>query len=255
MGVARNGSCPQCLQCCVWHVCVCVCVFGSFRNSIFEYHPSSSTDINKETTSEPVKGRRWEEEDGDKETGLKNEEKIHIWNRNKDRWMDESLSPARLCVHLSPLLWSAILSLFFFTMFCDPGVMFISCLGSTHDEVFAGRLLWVTYCHYSLQIAQIAQEVVVALIPPFLHLSCSLMHTCCSLCCCLSCVYVVAHHVICLHELCISYYLQLFNSSKLSWCLTASFYPPVFKVNCDTSQPNGREIRRLKVSALLSVDR
>lgn len=117
------------------------------------------------------------------------------------------------------------------------------------------RLLWITYCHYSLQIAQIAQEVVVALIPPFLHLSCSLMHTCCSLCCCLSCVYVVAHHVICLHELCISYYLQLFNSSKLSWCLTASFYPPVFKVNCDTSQPNGREIRRLKVSALLSVDR
>lgn len=121
------------------------------------------------------------------------------------------------------------------------------------------------YCHYSLQNAlqvlpvttttQIAQEVVVALIPPFLHLSCSLMHTCCSLCCCLSCVYVVAHHVICLHELCISYYLQLFNSSKLSWCLTASFYPPVFKVNCDTSQPNGREIRRLKVSALLSVDR
>lgn len=74
------------------------------------------------------------------------------------------------------------------------------------------------------------------------------------LCVC-RCVYVVAHHVICLHELCISYYLQLFNSSKLSWCLTASFYPPVFKVNCDTSQPNGREIRRLKVSALLSVDR
>lgn len=147
-----------------------------------------------------------------------------------DGWV--TFSSACLCVHLSPLLWPAILSLFFFTMFCDPGVMLISCLGSTHDAVSAGRLLWITYvviihckmlCSFLpvTTTTQIAQEVVVALIPPFLRLSCSLMHTCCSLCCFLSCVYVVAHHVICLHELCISYYLQLFNSSKLSWCLTA----------------------------------
>lgn len=137
-----------------------------------------------------------------------------------ERQVDESLSP-QSC---------ALVHLHLFSLLC-------SVLRCWRDDAFPRKagLCWSVslnnlLCHYSLQKKALQfspfnhnntnkpRRFVLALIPPFITFNPTQTHTHTHTAAhfAVACAHVIARHVSCPHQLCITYYLHLFNSSKLS---------------------------------------